>query len=100
LTLPGPMLYDLGCVFAVASAAAREDLKLPEPERAKRADRHAARAMEMLTKAKVAGFFKNPAQAAILQTDPDFDALRKREDFKSLLAEVAPPGSAKEKAKE
>src|SRR5262249_48768518 len=37
--LPGPILYDLGCVFALASAAARQDVKLPEPERAKRADR-------------------------------------------------------------
>jgi tetratricopeptide (TPR) repeat protein len=98
--LPGPILYDLGCGFALAAAAARQDLKLPESERAKRADKYAAQAMEILTKAKATGFFKAPAQVANLQTDPDLDALRKREDFKALQAEVAPKSSGNGKAKE
>jgi serine/threonine-protein kinase len=98
--LPGPLLYDLGCGFALAAAAARQDLKLPESERANRADKYAARAMEMLTKAKATGFFKAQAQVENLQTDPELDVLRKREDFKALQAEVAPKRSGNGKAKE
>jgi serine/threonine-protein kinase len=95
--LPGPILYDLACAFALCCAAVERDTKLPMTEREKLAEGHASRAMEMLTNAKAAGLFKNPNQVANLKTDADLNALRKRRDFKDFLAEVAPPGAPKDK---
>jgi tetratricopeptide (TPR) repeat protein len=81
-TLPFSTLYDLACVYAVASAAARQDAKLPEPERGKLGEQHADRAMELL-RAAVAKGYKDGAH---MKKDPDLDPLRRRDDFQKLLA--------------
>jgi tetratricopeptide (TPR) repeat protein len=65
-------IYNIGCLHA---------LMIPKsPDRAKEADL----AMEWLKKAVAAGF-KDIAQ---IKKDTDLDALRGREDFKKLLAEL------------
>jgi serine/threonine-protein kinase len=64
----------------------------PSPADAKQADAEAEKAMAWLKKAVAAGW-KNVAH---MRQDQDLDALRDREDFKKLMAELA-AGGAKEK---
>jgi tetratricopeptide (TPR) repeat protein len=78
-------------VHAVAARAAAADAALPGSERAARAERYAARAVELLRKAAGAGHDLSAAK-----DDRDFDFLRARDDFKKLLAsadeQAKPPG--------
>jgi serine/threonine protein kinase len=77
---PAGILYDAACVFALAAAAARDDSPLRE--------RHAARAVELLGRARAAGYFRPAARVEHLKKDDDLAALRDRDDFRNLLAEV------------
>ena len=70
---PDWVLYEFACVYAVASAKS-----------AGQKDAHGDRAMGLLQDAVKAGF----KDAARLTKDEDLDALRDRDDFKALLAEV------------
>jgi tetratricopeptide (TPR) repeat protein len=84
--------YNLACLWSLCSAAVGRDEKLPGAERTRLAGEYAARALVLLTRAREAGLFKNPSWVAQLKKDPDLDALRQRDDFKKLLAELeAPP---------
>jgi serine/threonine protein kinase/Flp pilus assembly protein TadD len=65
--------YNFACVYAVASS------KIPEKKKT-----YADRAMELLKKAIQAGY----KDAANMKQDTDLDALRDRDDFKKLLAEL------------
>lgn len=89
--LPGSVLYDLACVFALCSAAARQDAGLPEAEREKACEDYAVRAIALLKRAATARFFNDAANVAHAHEDPDLDALRKRSDFKKLLTDWGPP---------
>jgi tetratricopeptide (TPR) repeat protein len=95
--LAGAVLYDLACGFSLCAAAAREDARLPEPERNKAGEAYAVRAVAVLKRAQAVGFFKDPAQVAHAQEDSDLDALRRREDFKKLMMEVGAKGKPGEK---
>jgi hypothetical protein len=55
------------------------------------ADRHAARAVELLGRARRAGGVPAPAGAGRPVTDPDFAPLRTRGDFQALLLDLAFP---------
>jgi tetratricopeptide (TPR) repeat protein len=70
-------LYDAACVYALAAAAARADAPL--------ADRHAARAVELLRRAVAKGYRNIPH----MLKDPDLDALRRRADYAALLWDMA-----------
>jgi hypothetical protein len=72
--------YDFACIFAVASG------KCPG-----RKHEYADRAMDLLRKAVKAGF----KDAAHLKKDTDLDALRGRDSFKKLLAELEKNAAAK-----
>jgi tetratricopeptide (TPR) repeat protein len=76
-------LYDLACVCAVASAAVR-DAKSPGADVVQLAEEYAARAVELLRQAVAKGY----KEAAHMKKDKDLDALRDREDFKRLVAEL------------
>jgi serine/threonine protein kinase/tetratricopeptide (TPR) repeat protein len=78
--LPAGVLYDAGCVFALAAAAVNADATLRE--------KYAARAVGILGRAQAAGFFRQPGKVAHMKKDTDLDALRQRADFKKLLAEL------------
>jgi tetratricopeptide (TPR) repeat protein len=65
--------YDFACVYALASA------KLPDREK-----EYADKAMELLGQAVKAGY----KDAAHLRADADLGALRGRDDFKALVAEL------------
>jgi serine/threonine protein kinase len=86
--LPGPTLYSLACVWAVSAGAARRESAPSGRERDRRADRYAARAVELLTKALPAGYFRDPSKVAALKSDKDLDPLRQRADFRQLLRAV------------
>jgi tetratricopeptide (TPR) repeat protein len=69
-------LYNCACVLALAAAGVRDDAGI--------GDRYAARAVELLRLAVTAGW----RDAAHMQGDSDLDALRRRADFRQLVAEL------------
>jgi non-specific serine/threonine protein kinase/serine/threonine-protein kinase len=75
-------LYDATCMRAVSAAVLRA--ADPSPAGAKQADAEAEQAMAWLKKAVAAGY----KDATHMEKDTDLDALRDREDFKKLLAEL------------
>jgi hypothetical protein len=91
LNYPGAdSLYDAACYRAVTATVLRA--ADPSPAGAKQADAEAEKAMAWLKLAVAFGY----EDAAHMQKDKDLDALREREDFKRLLAQVA-AGGAKQK---
>jgi serine/threonine-protein kinase len=86
-TRPGE-LYDAACALSLAAAAAGADTRLIEGERGKVAEQHAGRAVSVLRQAQKAGQFKTAAAVDHLKKDGDLEALRGREDYRKLLAEL------------
>jgi eukaryotic-like serine/threonine-protein kinase len=72
----GNTLYDMACVCALSAGAVKEQAKLQE--------RYGARAVDLLRQAIAKGF-RNVQQ---INKDSDLDAVRRREDFKQLIAEL------------
>jgi serine/threonine protein kinase len=85
----GENAYNLACLYALASSAAKSDITLAEG--------YAARAVAMLQRSRAAGMFKDPAALEQLPRDPDLAALRGREDFQKLLRELLPPNRKDDK---
>src|SRR5262249_7133949 len=81
---PGVYL-DYAGAFALASAAAGNDPKLPSNERELLRERYARRAMEMLARKKTAGRLSTPKQLEQLKTDHALEPLRSRLDFQKFL---------------
>jgi serine/threonine-protein kinase len=93
-TASGDTLYDLARVEALAQTAAAADPKLGPEERHRLADTCATRGIELLEKARAAGYFQTPANRERLKTDQDLAPLRSRPEFAPLLRsipEVAKP---------
>jgi tetratricopeptide (TPR) repeat protein len=83
--LAGPHAYNLACVAAVASAAARPDARL--------AEEYARRAMVLLGRAEAGGYFRQPgALKHARNTDTDLDPLRQRSDFRELMDRLEKAG--------
>jgi tetratricopeptide (TPR) repeat protein len=76
--------YNAACLRAVCAAVISEDPKTPAADAARLAKEQADLAMAWLHKAVAAGF----SNASHMKQDKDLDALREREDFKKLLAEL------------
>ncbi len=81
-------LYDLACVYALASVFAHRDATLALAEQERLASDYASRSVGLLAKAQAAGFFKEQAEFEHLKKDPDLDPLRSRPDFQQLLHEL------------
>jgi serine/threonine protein kinase/tetratricopeptide (TPR) repeat protein len=77
-------LYDAACLRAATAAVCKQDPKIPKEDAPRFAKVEAEKAMAWLEKAVAAGF-QDPAEMA---KDKELDALRDREDFKMLLAEL------------
>ena len=77
-------LYNLACTFSQASAATDRDGKLSAAERVRLKAHYADRAIVFLRQAIAEGW----AKPQYLKTDPDFDPLSEREDFRKLLTEL------------
>jgi serine/threonine protein kinase/tetratricopeptide (TPR) repeat protein len=84
----GSELYAFARMWALASRAAAADDRLAAVERSKRSADFAARAVAYLQRAEADGYFRLPARRARLGSDPDFDALRERDDFRDLCKRV------------
>jgi hypothetical protein len=81
----------LASLYAVASSAAAKDAKLLPEERGKRAEEYAAKAVDLLRGAQEGGYFKEPPRANYLNVERDFEVLRKRDDFKQVIAAIKKP---------
>ena len=77
-------LYDLACVRALCASAIREDPETSASDAARLAREQADLAMAWLHKAVAVGF----RDIKLIEGDRDLDALREREDFKKLIAEL------------
>jgi tetratricopeptide (TPR) repeat protein len=80
--------YNLACVYAQASAAARKDGTVPTGEGVRLAEKHAGQAVALLARVEAASVFRQPLRRKELREDPDLDPLRERDDFRKLLARV------------
>jgi serine/threonine-protein kinase len=87
----GPAAYDLACLYAVASATAAGDRRMPHQERPARADDLAARAIAELRRAHAAGFFDDRSNLDHLDRDSHLFPLRSRPDYKDLRLDLAFP---------
>jgi serine/threonine protein kinase len=76
--------YNLACLWSRSSAAAGRDAALSPADRARLKAHHAERAMDLLKKAVAMGH-RHPA---VMRADHDLDALRDRNDFRKLLADL------------
>jgi tetratricopeptide (TPR) repeat protein len=81
-------LHTFSWVYALCSAAAVNDARLPLAEREKLAERYGGRAVELLCKAQAAGYFQDPGRLARMKDEKDFDPIRSRPDFQKLLVEL------------
>ena len=86
-----PAAYDLACVYAVASATAAGDRRLPQQERSACADDLAAQAIAELRRAHTAGFFDDRSKLDRLDRDSNLTALRSRPDYGPLRLDLAFP---------
>jgi eukaryotic-like serine/threonine-protein kinase len=77
-------LYNAACLRAVCAAVIPDDPKTPAADAARLAKEQADLAMAWLHKAVDAGF----SNASHVKQDNDLDALREREDFKKLIADL------------
>jgi tetratricopeptide (TPR) repeat protein len=82
------LLVNCAYAHALAAAAVLKDGRLAAAEQDRLSDRYAGRAVALLSQTARTGYFKTPAEAAELKTDPDLDALRSRQDFKKLLMDL------------
>jgi tetratricopeptide (TPR) repeat protein len=88
-------LINRACVHAQCAAAIGRDGRLTPAERAEQGGRCAARAVALLEKIRLAGYFKDPNALDNLRTDADLDPLRGRADFQQLVQEVEKEAAGK-----
>jgi tetratricopeptide (TPR) repeat protein len=86
--IPGEALYEAACVFGVAAGISQD---------AGTREKYASRCVELLRLAHATGFGKDPIQKAhgvgdkpvrYMENDKDLIAVRAREDYRKLLAEL------------
>ncbi len=89
---PEPLvLLHAADTWALAAVKVRDDGRLPQAEREQRSEQYARQSIELLRRLHRGGYFKTPAGLKDLRKDKDLDAVRSREEFKKLLAEVEAP---------
>jgi hypothetical protein len=82
---PADQMFHQALVYAACAQTAGNDERLPAPERARRATRHATAALTLLEQAHAAGMLRNPAYAVLLRQGPAFAGLRQDGEFEKLL---------------
>jgi serine/threonine-protein kinase len=93
-------LYDLACDCSLCAKAAAADPRVTAEERRRLVEQYGGRAVEFLHKARAGGFFKDAAAVRHMKEDPDLEAVRGREDYRRLLAELEPGGGPVDKVKQ
>jgi eukaryotic-like serine/threonine-protein kinase len=81
-------LYNFSYIYSRCSAVAAKDARLLSAEREKLADQYGRRAVELLRRAQAAGYFRDAGRLARMKQNKDLDAIRDRDDFKRLVAEL------------
>jgi tetratricopeptide (TPR) repeat protein len=81
----GADLYNIACLFALASKAARGDSSLAQRERDQLANAYASSALEWLRRCAATGFLRDAANRANAVKDPDLDTIRNAPEFASIL---------------
>jgi serine/threonine protein kinase/tetratricopeptide (TPR) repeat protein len=76
--------YDAACFLSRCVTLADKDASLPEAKRKELAQSYTQQALALLQQAVTRGF----KDAAHMKKDPDLEALRPREEFRKLLAEL------------
>jgi eukaryotic-like serine/threonine-protein kinase len=84
---PGSQLYDDAVLYALFLNCC-EDRNLTPEKRKDLRDQFATRAVEALQQAKTARFFAAPSNRDMLRKETAFNALKERDDFKELRANV------------
>jgi hypothetical protein len=74
-----PVIYQAARVCVLSSETVKD---------AARREQYAARAVAMLERASAQRYFMDESNVMSLKTDPDFDPLRGREDFRRLITEL------------
>lgn len=88
---PGSIPFVVARVYAASAKVYADDALLPAEDRARFADRYAAKAVELLEKAAEHGHFQQDANRKKLLADPVLAALHPRADFRALLAKLRIP---------
>jgi hypothetical protein len=83
--------YNAACLLARCVMPAGKDAGLPEARRKELAQEYTQQALALLQQAVTLGF----KDAAHIKADPDLEALRPREEFKKLLADLEAGGGKK-----
>jgi tetratricopeptide (TPR) repeat protein len=83
-----PVLYNLACLYALASKAARSDSSLTTQHRQALERTHADRALGLLEQIRATGYFHDRANQDILAKDADFDGLRERPEFVKFVHQL------------
>jgi serine/threonine-protein kinase len=82
----GQMYFNWACLAGVTAAAM--DTAGPPADRKQRVERLAGEAIERLRKSWSVGYLQNRARFTSIIADPDLNAFRDRDDFKTLVAEL------------
>lgn len=75
----GLLHYNVACVYAVVFSRSSDNAER---------DRLAMKILQTLREARRLGYFDNKVRVELFKTDPDFDAMRDREDFRKFLVEL------------
>ncbi len=75
--------------YALASSAAADDTRLATTERARLSAEYADRAVQVFRRLHAQGHFKQPEQVEDLRHAPEFEGLRRRDDFQQLLRDMS-----------
>jgi serine/threonine-protein kinase len=84
-SLPGPVIYNLACVFAQAASAASRDPAATPAQRAEVAAGYARRAFALLERARRDDYFRVPYRRAHLDRDEDLAFLRGRDEYRAFV---------------
>ncbi len=79
--LPPDLVYEIACVYAIASVSDKTESKQKEP--------YARKAVAQLSQTHKQGYYKNKNQLEHFQKNEDLDGLRGRDDFKKLAGDIA-----------
>lgn len=75
-------------VYALAAAAAANDEAQTADDRQELASRYAARAVALLRSARQLGLLDDATRRQLLMEDSDFESIRSREEFQTLIQEL------------
>ena len=88
--IEGPEWVQAAAACALAAPAALKDSNLSLADQNATADRYIARALESLRRAKEDGFFKYAENRTLLDNLPEWNWLRRREEFKTFRKGLEP----------